>query len=538
MNPDPTAPRTARCHVCERHVGPLDDGGRLDLHFDHREPVEGRADPVLMGLVGIRICPGSGQTPQSVEKECGQDPFCVHGHLTTTQCQKCEQELCIHATFYVLAFNRATREWFKYTETKAPITSKDWSEEARFRCQSCRAVFRLEGGRLVEEKDFQDSGGNIMTPREGKPHSADGPIPLTPPSFQKNQQPEGGDAKCGALIPQRPSADPVPSSVGTTTWTYSQSKALLRINGNPFAIVSPDLTNGLSDKDASVLLSALNHQTLSSDLRALLSRHSPLSPEDRASINDFYLSQCEGVTDSEILDKLEEFISVTSKCNRLIFDFDGRHDLRSAVIAAITAEGKEKTALTAERDTAIAQLAEAKETLEVKQSVIEMYKWHQDEDTINMGKLAIDLAEARRQLAEAKEENTVVRESCDILDQIGIALERRGFVHCCNAESIGNLADENKALNETLLQCHQQLSRLRSSIAADFVKREDVDELAHAAKAFISARYDFEAVRSEYSINPTEELGHATSEASCRWSDAEERLERAISALAPKPTAD
>jgi hypothetical protein len=44
------------------------------------------------------------------------------------------------------------------------------------------------------------------------------------------------------------------------TWTYNFYRALLKKNDKPFAIVTPDGKNALSDEDAAELLAALNYR--------------------------------------------------------------------------------------------------------------------------------------------------------------------------------------------------------------------------------------------------------------------------------------
>lgn len=210
------------------------------------------------------------------------------------------------------------------------------------------------------------------------------------PSFQQNQQPEGGGrlswnyceschvifpgakgsmicAQCAAKSSPSPSADLVPSSIGTTPFSLP-----MRIDVEaPWEILNKDGKLDIQcehEAQAQYLVALLNSQasSLSADLRALLSHHSPLSPDDRASLNEFYLSQCgtEGVRDKEILDWLEKaeghtfFSWFNGKGKNTTSQFEIREyevidqaahesekdidypDLRSAVIAAITAEGK------------------------------------------------------------------------------------------------------------------------------------------------------------------------------------------------------
>lgn len=366
----------ALCHICSRPDVPLDDGGRMTEHY---EPDS------IMAAVGPP-CHGSGQTPQAVEKECRHDGLCDLIDLNG----------------------------FKYGEVGPTFIREEVDFRALVRCQSCRAVFRLECGWLVEEEAFQDSGGNIMTPREGKPHSADGPNPLTPPSFQQNQQPESEVKSCDSqktlqaqchpkaettTKESSPSADPVPSSIGTTLWqpiaTAPKDRTWILLTGGVVCEqwygteTKPAAVVGTWEEDEwyfadwdGALRSAYEKpshwmplptppnapptpSTLSSDLRALLSRHSPLSPDDRAAINEFYLSQreTEGVRDKEIADAFEKFdliyeytisggngnwhkVHRVSRYGLLSAQLQGLpwHDtFRSAVIAAITAEEKGKT---------------------------------------------------------------------------------------------------------------------------------------------------------------------------------------------------
>lgn len=103
-------------------------------------------------------------------------------------------------------------------------------------------------------------------------------------------------------------------------------------------------------------------------------------------------------------------------------------------------------------------------------------------------------------------------EPCDKNEKDAVAIptvEGDGFMHC----TMCKLKDEYRI----------QHDQLAAALA-------DSRRLAVAAKAHIQARYNFEAARADYNINPTEELGHATSQASCAWSDTEEKLETLITA--------
>lgn len=107
-----------------------------------------------------------------------------------------------------------------------------------------------------------------------------------------------------------------------------------------------------------------------------------------------------------------------------------------------------------ERDTALAQLAEAKAEAELAKRLVRETtapeSWNLMFDELVQHKAALD--ETRRQIAEAKDTITGLRRALNSKEQ-------------------------------DLVSFKSELSTLRASIAADFVKREDVENLISQAEA-------------------------------------------------------